>query len=291
MAVVFGRICSSYRSSLWRCLPGCQEVLDRFSGFGLLNKECGIHTSSVAFAGHNKWSKVRHIKIPKDAERSRRFAKLCMMIRIAVREGGPNPDLNATLYNLIEQCRQCNMPKVSIESAIKGSDKSKPASYALYQARGPGGASLLLELLTDNTNRTFQELKIILNKNGGTATDGARHCFRKKGVVTVQPCDKDGSPVSMEQALEFAIQAGAEDVQESLDDEDKDVYKFICEVPSLREVRTQLVTLGMVPISSSPEYVPAVTVQVSDSHKEQLFRLLELLNNHSEVIRIYDNVE
>ncbi|XP_068118689.1 translational activator of cytochrome c oxidase 1-like [Hyperolius riggenbachi] len=183
------------------------------------------------------------------------------------------------------------MPKTTIETAIKGAEKSKPTSYALFQARGPGGASLLIELLTDNTSRSFLDLKRLLIKNGGTATDGALHCFTRKGVVTVQPYDKDGSPVSMEQALEFAIHAGAEDVQEALDQEDKDVYKYICEVSSLRDVRSQLVTLGMVPISSGPEYLPSITVQPTDSDKEQLFQLLELINNHPEVLRVYDNVE
>ncbi|XP_072270638.1 translational activator of cytochrome c oxidase 1 isoform X2 [Pyxicephalus adspersus] len=291
MALVLGRICSSYRTTLWRSLLGCQEALDRFSCSSVLVKGSSIHTSSLMFAGHNKWSKVKHIKGPKDAERSRLFARLSMMIKVAVREGGPNPDMNTPLYNLIEQCRQRNMPKASIETAIKGAEKSKATSYALYQARGPGGASLLIELHTDNTNRTFADLKGILIKNGGTTTDGARHCYSRKGVVTVQPYDKDGTPVSMEQALEFAIQAGAEDVQESQDEEDKDVYKFICEVPSLRDVRSELLNLGMVPISSSPEYLPIITVQVSDSDKEQLFHLLELINNQPEVLRVYDNIE
>ncbi|KAM5135560.1 translational activator of cytochrome c oxidase 1 [Mantella aurantiaca] len=291
MAIALGRICLSYRRNIWRSLLGCQEAVDRFHGSVLLTKESAIHTSPLAFAGHNKWSKVKHIKGPKDAERARVFAKLAMMIKVAVREGGSNPDFNTHLHNLYEQCRQRNMPKSSIEAAIKGADKSKSTSYALLQARGPGGASLLIELLTDNTNRSFSDIKFIINKKGGTPTDGARHCFTKKGVVTVQTYDKDGSPVSMEQALEFAIQAGAEDVQESQDEEDKDVYKYICEVPSLHEVRLQLSTLGMVPISSAPEYLPTLTVQVSDSDKEQLFRLIELLNNHSDVLRIYDNVE
>ncbi|KAM9296370.1 translational activator of cytochrome c oxidase 1 [Gastrophryne carolinensis] len=214
-----------------------------------------------------------------------------MMIKVAVKEGGPNPDLNPYLFNLVEQCRQRNMPKTSIEAAIKGAEKSKPASYAFFQARGPGGASLLIELLTDNTNRSFADLKLILNKNGGTATDGARHCFNKKGVVTVQTYNKDGSPVEMEQALEIAIQAGAEDVQEAQDEEDKDVYKYICEVPSLRDVRSELLSLGMVPISSALEYLPIITVQPSDSDREQLFRLLELIKNQPDVLHVYDNVE
>ncbi|XP_077316331.1 translational activator of cytochrome c oxidase 1 [Lithobates pipiens] len=290
MAVVLGRICSSYRSNLWRSLLGCQEARNKINSSVLL-KESAIHTSSSTFAGHNKWSKVKHIKGPKDAERARIFAKLSMMIKVAVKEGGSNPELNPHLYNLVEQCRQRNMPKSSIEIAIKGADKSKLTSYVLYQARGPGGASLLIELLTDNPNRSFSELKHLLNKNGATSTDGARHCFTKKGVVTVQTYDKDGRPVPMEQALEFAILAGAEDVQESQDEEDKDIYKYICEVPSLRDVRSQLVTQGMVPISSAPEYLPTITVQLSDSDKEKLFHLLELINNQSDVMRIYDNIE
>ncbi|XP_056404266.1 translational activator of cytochrome c oxidase 1 [Hyla sarda] len=289
MSLVLGRLCVSYRSCLWRSLSGCQEALDRFCCPG--RQGASLHTSIVASAGHNKWSKVKHIKGPKDAARARLFAKLSMMIKVAVREGGPHPDFNPQLYQLIEQGRQRNMPKVSIEAAIKGADKSKPTSYALLQARGPGGCSLIIELLTDNTSRSFADLRLLLNKNGGTPTD-ALHCFNKKGVVTTQTQDRDGKPVQMEQALDLAIQSGAEDVQEFQDEEEEtDVYKYICDLSSLRDVRSQLISLGLVPISSGLEYLPITTVELSDADKERVFKLLELIKDQPDVMRIYDNIE
>ncbi|XP_040290913.1 translational activator of cytochrome c oxidase 1 [Bufo bufo] len=291
MALALGRFCSSYRSSLWRSLSGCQEALDRLCCPGLGPQESSLHTSAIASAGHNKWSKVKHIKGPKDAARARLFAKLTMMIKVAVREGGPHPDFNPQLYQLVEQGRQRNMPKASIEVAIKGADKCKPTSYALYQARGPGGCSLIIELLTDNTNRSFAELRGLLNKNGGTHTD-VLHCFNKKGIVTVQTQDRDGKPVPMEQALDMAIQAGAEDVLEIQDEEEeKDVYKYVCGLPTLRDVRSQLISLGLVPISSGPEYLPNITVELSDTDKERVFKLLELIKDQPDVMRVYDNIE
>ncbi|KAM4033306.1 translational activator of cytochrome c oxidase 1 isoform 1-T2 [Anomaloglossus baeobatrachus] len=288
MSLALGRFCVSYRSSLWRSLSGCQEALDRLHCPG---REARLHASAVASAGHNKWSKVKHIKGPKDAARSRLFARLSAMIKVAVREGGPNPDFNPQLYQLVEQGRQRNMPKASIEAAVKGADKSKPTSFALYQARGPGGCSLIIELLTDNTSRSFADLKLLLNKNGGTHTD-ALHCFNKKGVVTVQTQNRDGKPVQMEQALDLAIQAGAEDVEEMQDEEEeKDVYKYICDSSALRDVRNQLIALGLVPISSGPEYLPNITVQLSDTDKERVFKLLELIKDQPDVMRVYDNIE
>ncbi|XP_075703088.1 translational activator of cytochrome c oxidase 1 [Rhinoderma darwinii] len=291
MSLALGRFCFCYRSRLWRSLSAYQAALDRSHCAGLGPHEASLHTSAVASAGHNKWSKVKHIKGPKDAARARLFTKLTMMIKVAVREGGPNPDFNTLLYQLVEQGRQRNMPKASIEAAIKGADKSKPTSYSLYQARGPGGCSLIIELLTDNTNRSFAELRGLLNKNGGTHTD-AMHCFNKKGVVTVQTQDQDRKPVQMEKALDLAIQAGAEDVQETQDEEEeKDVYKYICDLSSLRDVRSQLISLGLVPISSGPEYLPNVTVQLSDTDKEKVFKLLELIKDRPDVMRVYDNIE
>ncbi|OCT60067.1 translational activator of cytochrome c oxidase 1 [Xenopus laevis] len=289
MSVALTRICFAHRKHALRLI--CREPPGRWSLPIVASQGRDLHTSLAASAGHNKWSKVKHIKGPKDEARARIFAKLSMMMKVAVREGGPNPDLNSTLYQLIEQCRERNMPKASIEAAIKGADKAKPSSCVLYEGRGPGGASLLIELLTDNNSRTYAEVKLLMGKNSGVMCDGARHSFDKKGVVTVRSHDRDGSRVPLEKALELAIEAGAEDVQEAQDEEDKDVYKYICDIPSLREVRSSLSSFGLVPISSGAEFCPKTTVQLSDTDMEQASHLLDLLNNHPEVIRVYDNIE
>nr|XP_006638219.1 PREDICTED: translational activator of cytochrome c oxidase 1 [Lepisosteus oculatus]XP_015217343.1 PREDICTED: translational activator of cytochrome c oxidase 1 [Lepisosteus oculatus] len=250
-----------------------------------------VHCSSVRFAGHNKWSKVKNIKGPKDAARSRMFMKFALMIRLAVREGGANPDFNAQLANIIEQCRSKNMPKASIEAAVKGADKSKASSYALYEGRGPGSSSLLIEILTDNNARSHREIKHILAKNGGTMCDGARYSFQRKGVVTASGQDAAGRVVSLERALELAIESGAEDVRETEDEEEKPLLQFICDVSSLRGVRQALDSLGLRTLAAGPEFVACSLAQLSQGEMESASRLLEVLNECPDVIRVWDNIQ
>ncbi|MBN3296528.1 TACO1 oxidase, partial [Amia calva] len=251
----------------------------------------GVRVSSVLWAGHNKWSKVKNIKGPKDAARSRMFMKLAMMIRLAVREGGANPDFNVQLANIVEQCRSKNMPKASIETAIKGAEKSKGSAYVLYESRGPGGSALLIEILTDNKTRTHQEIKHILNKNGGVLCDGARYNFEHKGVVTAAGEDLEGRTVSLERALELAIESGAEDVRDTQDEEEKPLLQFICDVSSLRSVREALDSLGLRTVSGGQEFVACNSVQLSDSDLESASRLLEVLSDCPDVIRVWDNIQ
>ncbi|XP_015275035.1 PREDICTED: translational activator of cytochrome c oxidase 1 [Gekko japonicus] len=248
-----------------------------------------IHASCALFAGHNKWSKVKHIKGPKDMARSRLFQKLSMMIRLAVKEGGPNPELNTNLANIIEQCRSKSMPKTSIEGAISSGDKSK-STFQFFEARGPGGSSLLIEILTDNTKRTSQEIRRILNKYRGLLAEGVRHNFEKKGIIVVGTKDQAGNPISSEQALELAIEAGAEDVQEEEDEDEKMTLKFICSVPTLRQVREKLDTLGLCSHSVSLEFIPTVIAQLSDEEMDQASQLLEALRDCEDVVRVYDNI-
>uniref|UniRef100_A0A8D0B3N9 Translational activator of cytochrome c oxidase 1 n=1 Tax=Salvator merianae TaxID=96440 RepID=A0A8D0B3N9_SALMN len=265
------------------------NVLFRRQLLALLDhSNCPIHGSCATLAGHNKWSKVKNVKIPKDHERALLFQKLSMMIRVAVKEGGPNPQLNSNLAGIIEQCRSKNMPKSSIEAAIAGGEKAK-SSYLLFEVRGPGGCSLLIETLTDNVNRTSHEIHHLLNRYGGLISRGARHCFEKKGIITVSSKDQSGSPVYLERALELAIEAGAEDVQEQEDDE-KMVLKFICAVPMLHKVRKNLESQGLCPFSSGLEYIPTVNVQLSDEEMVQASQLLNALQDSLDVVQVYDNV-
>ncbi|XP_023569904.1 translational activator of cytochrome c oxidase 1 isoform X2 [Octodon degus] len=214
--------------SLSRCArargPGVLEAAPRgvLPGSGSCAAGRTLHLTSEAPAGHNKWSKVRHIKGPKDAERSRIFSKLSLSIRLAVKEGGPNPELNSNLLNILEVCRSKHMPKSTIEAALK-MEKTKDI-YLLYEGRGPGGSSLLIEALSNSGFKCQSDIRHILNKNGGMMTEGARHCFDKKGVVTVGVEDKEKKAVGLERALELAFAAGAEDVQED-EDEDKNFLK------------------------------------------------------------------
>lgn len=208
------------------------------------------------------------------------------MIRVAVKEGGPNPELNLNLAHLLEQCRNKNMPKAAVEAAIKSAEKAKPASQHMVEARGPGGCLLLIEVLTDNNSRTQQDIKKILSRKGGMLTDGARHNFEKRGVVMVP-----AKNVTAERALELAIEAGAEDVQEAEDDEEQSILKFICEMAELKKVRTSLEQQDLLITSAGLEFIPRNVVPLDDDHLNSASNLIEALSDCPDVIRVWDNIQ
>ncbi|XP_029383824.1 translational activator of cytochrome c oxidase 1 [Echeneis naucrates] len=245
-----------------------------------------LQLSSASCAGHNKWSKVKHIKGPKDEARGKMFMKFGMMIKLAVKEGGPNPDLNVSLAHILEQCRNKNMPKASIEAAIKNAEKAKPASQHMFEARGPGGCLLLIEVLTDNNSRSHQEIKRLLNKNGGMLSDGVRHNFIRRGVVVMA-----GRTISTEKALELAIEVGAEDVEESEDDEEQPLLQFICDTMDTIKVRASLENMGMQIISSGMEFVPNNLLSLDQDQLDAASTLIETVNDHPDVVRVWDNIK
>ncbi|XP_028990704.1 translational activator of cytochrome c oxidase 1 [Betta splendens] len=240
----------------------------------------------VLCAGHNKWSKVKHVKGPKDEARGRMFTKFGMMIKIAVKEGGPNPDMNLNLAHIVEQCRSKNMPKASIEAAIKSAEKAKPTSQHLFEARGPGGCLLLIEVLTDSNARSLQEIKRLLAKNGGMLSDGARNNFNRRGVVLVP-----GQNIPMEQALELALEAGAEDVQETEDEDEQPLLQFICDMTALKKVRSSLEKLGMQVLSAGLEFVPRTLLPLDQYQLDAASTLIESLNDYPDVVRVWDNIQ
>ncbi|XP_075597730.1 translational activator of cytochrome c oxidase 1 [Balearica regulorum gibbericeps] len=253
-----------------------------------------VSVGCPSHAGHNRWSKVKNVKGPRDAARSRLFQRLGWMLRTAAREGGPDPALNAQLANVVEQCRAKNMPKSSIEAAIHGAERSAAVTRLLYEARGPGGLALLLEVLTDNPRRSQQDVRLILTRNGGTMAEGARHSFEQKGVVRVRPRDLQGHPVSLEAALEAALEAGAQDVcpdEEEEEEEEEQSLKFICETSALRTVRERLEASGLRPLSATIEYLPRDRVTLTEGTREQAERLLQALDDCPDIIRLYHNIQ
>ncbi|XP_029954821.1 translational activator of cytochrome c oxidase 1 [Salarias fasciatus] len=252
-------------------------------------RTCPVRTlrlCAALCAGHNKWSKVRHIKGPKDEARAKAFNKLGMMIKIAVKEGGSNPDLNLNLAHLLEQCRSKNMPKASIDAIIKSAEKAKPVSQHMFEARGPGGCLLLIEALTDNISRTQQDVKRLLARHGAMLSDGARHNFNRRGVVLVP-----GQDVTTERALELAIEVGAEDVQETEDEEEKPHLQFICDMTELRKVRSALEELGMQISSAGVEFVPRTLLPLDRDQLDVASSLIGALSDSPDVVRVWDNIQ
>ncbi|KAM9838090.1 translational activator of cytochrome c oxidase 1 [Aulostomus maculatus] len=245
-----------------------------------------LQLCSALCAGHNKWSKVKNVKGPKDNARADYFSRLSKMIKLAVKEGGPNPQSNVKLAQLLEQARKKNMPKISQEAAIKGSETGKVPSQYLYEAQGPGGCKLLIEVLTTSNARSLVEVKIALNKNGGMLCDRVIHNFNKKGLVVVQ-----GHNVSTEQALELAIEVGAEDVQESEDDEDGPVLQFISDLSDLKKVQASLAALGMDVKSAGLGFVPHIFSNLNQDQLDDASALIEALNDCPDVVQVWDNIQ
>src|SRR5881296_83375 len=162
-------------------------------------------------AGHSKWAKVKHFKGAIDAKRGKIFSKLSKEITIAAKLAGGDPDMNARLRMVLLKCRAANMPWDNIERAIKkGTGGGEGAAFEdlTYEAYGPNGVALMVELSTDNRNRTAAEIRSLLSKNGGAiATPGSvSRLFHRKGQIIVP---RDGA--NEDQLMELALEAGAED--------------------------------------------------------------------------------
>src|SRR6266513_3080912 len=235
-------------------------------------------------AGHSKWAKVKHFKGAIDAKRARIFAKLSREIAVAARMGGPDPDMNPRLRMVLLKCRTANMPADNIERAIrKGTGGGDTTSFEdlTYEIYGPHGVALLVELSTDNRNRTAAEIRSLLSKNGGSiATAGSvSRLFQRKGLIIVsrEAADED-------RLMELALDAGAEDFKA-----EPEGYEIITAPANLEEVHRQVETKGIKCEAAEVTWLPAVTVPVSKHDASTVNKLLETLEEHEDVKEVYTN--
>src|SRR5881397_2133547 len=223
-------------------------------------------------AGHSKWAQIKHKKATVDARRGKLFTKLARAIAVAARDGGGDPEGNASLANAIEKAKGYRMPKENIERAIArgigaGGDAAAIESV-VYEGYGPGGVAILVEALTDNRNRTGAGVRHIFTKHAGTLGEpgSVAYLFDKRGLVVV-----DASRWS-EDDLEPAIDAGAEDIVA-----DGDIYEVICDPADLAAVRAALEEAGVEIQSAEVVQRPTSRVSVDEADVGRLVRLLEAL--------------
>ena len=233
-------------------------------------------------AGHSKWAKVKHFKGAIDAKRGKIFAKLSKEISIAAKLAGGDPNMNPRLRMVLLKCRGANMPNDNIERAIKrGTGEGGAINYEdlTYEVYGPGGVAILVELSTDNRNRTAAEIRSILTKNGGSmASAGAvTRLFHRKGQIIV-PRQAANEDVVMEAALE----AGAEDFKA-----EPEGYEILTDPASFEAVHKAIEAKGIKPEAAAVTYLPAMTAPGT----EAVSRLLELLEDHDDVKEVYSNAE
>ena len=237
-------------------------------------------------AGHSKWASIKHKKKVVDARRGQAFTKLARAIQVAAREGGGDTTGNPALALAVQRAKDARMPKDNIERAIAkgtGADRDAEAiESAVYEGYGPGGVAILVEALTDNRNRTGADVRHMFTKHGGNLGEpgSVAWTFEKKGEVVV-----DGSRYG-EEALEAAIDAGAEDV--SLDG---DVWEVVTAPGDLTAVREALQAQGVELDSAELVMRPTTRTPVDEDQVGTLMRLIETLEEHDDVQAVHANFD
>jgi len=235
-------------------------------------------------AGHSKWAKVKHFKGAIDAKRGRIFAKLSREITIAAKLGGGDPDLNPRLRMALLKSRSANMPSDNVERAIRkgtgGGDTSQFEDLT-YEIYGPHGVALLVELSTDNRNRTAAEIRSLLTKNGGTmATPGSvSRLFQRKGQIIVSR-----ESANEDQLMELALDSGAEDFRAEAEG-----YEIITDPMQFEAVHKAVEAKGIPCATAEIAWLPALTVPVADQDAPAVNRLIESIEEHDDVREIHTN--
>ncbi|EXX55088.1 hypothetical protein RirG_228530 [Rhizophagus irregularis DAOM 197198w] len=252
---------------------------------------CNINNVQKRFSGHNKWSKIRHVKGVKDLERGILFTKLSKEIQLAVKLGGSDPGQNVRLAAALASAKKAHMPKDNIDNSIKralGQTKADSIESITYEGYGPGGIAFLIETLTDNKNRTVKDLKHFFAKAGGSMS-AVSWMFNKRGSVQFNHgSTQDTLDKMMDNAIEIN---GVEDIQE-LDD---DSLEIICPSPSVNVIYEELTTkYNYEVIRMSSGYIPTSTIKLNEDDKdlmEKFTRFMNNLNDHEDVIKVHNNAE
>ncbi len=232
-------------------------------------------------SGHSKWATTKRQKAVVDAKRGALFTKIANQIAIAARSG-TDPNMNPSLAMMLEKARQANMPKVNIERAIaRVSDKNAAALIEeVYEGYGPGGVGIIIEVATDNKNRTMPEVRNILSKNGGRMADPGSVMFQfaRKGWIEISDKGED--------AMMTVLDSGAEDVEEGEDG------LFITTAPNeLMQIRQKLIEAGLHVTDAELKYLPTTTVPVEGDNAEKLEKLLDSLDDLDDVTAVHTNAE
>ncbi|MBN2447339.1 MAG: YebC/PmpR family DNA-binding transcriptional regulator [Phycisphaerae bacterium] len=237
-------------------------------------------------SGHSHWARIKRAKSVTDARRGKAWSRLARGIIIAARAGGGDPEMNLNLRYAIDAAKAENMPRDTIERAIKrGSGELGGAELVelSFEGYGPGGAAIMCVALTDNRNRTAPEIKKILEQRGGNL--GAPSCvswmFSKRGVITVPT-----SAASEEQLTDIALENGADDIQQV-----GEVFELSCDPSAYDALRKALDEAGIKPDSAELSMVPSSNITLTGDDAARMLRLVEALEDHDDVQNVYSNFE
>jgi YebC/PmpR family DNA-binding regulatory protein len=237
-------------------------------------------------SGHSKWSSIKHKKAVKDARKGKLFTKLIKEITVAARMGGGDINANPRLRTAVLAARASSMPSDNIDRAVKkGTGELEGVSYeeVTYEGYGPGGAAIMVQVVTDNKNRTVSEIRRLFTKHGGNL--GESGCvawmFDKKGHITV-----DGSSVDEEKLMTLALEGGAEDVRE-----EEGMFEILTTPDMFEKVREQLEREKVPMTTAQVALLPKNTVTLDVHSAEQTLKLTEELEDHDDVQSVAANFD
>jgi len=239
-------------------------------------------------SGHSKWATIKRKKAAKDSKRSDQFAKLLRAVEVAAREGGGDPAANMTLASAVEKAKASSVPSDNIDRAIKrgsGAD-ADGARYEeiTYEGYAPGGIALFIETLTDNRNRTAQDVRHAFTRNGGNLgeTGSTGWMFTRKGVIVVE---RSAAP-DVERLLELALEAGAEDLNDS-----ESSWEIVTDPAALAAVRDALKEAGIDIFSAELTMLPQSSIPVDGGEARRVLQLIDALDDLEDVQNVYANFD
>jgi len=237
-------------------------------------------------SGHNKWSSIKHKKGAADAKRGKVFTKVIREITVAARMGGGDINGNPRLRAAVALAKSENMPKDNIDRAIKkGTGELEGVSYeeANYEGYGPGGVAVLVDCLTDNKNRTVADVKHLFERYGGSLGEPGcvAYMFEKKGLIVIEK-DK----VDEEELLDLVLEAGAEDVKE-----EETEFNVITDASDFESVKKAVDDAGIPNTFAEVTMIPQNTVEVEGKKAQQIFNLIEALEDVDDVSNVYANFD
>jgi YebC/PmpR family DNA-binding regulatory protein len=236
-------------------------------------------------SGHSHWATIKHKKGAIDAKRGKLFSKLSRAIIIAARHGGGDPEMNLKLRYAIDKARQVSMPKDNIERAVKrgtGEVEGLTFEEIVYEGYGPGGVAILVEVLTDNRNRTASEIRKIFERSGGKmgSAGSVGYLFERKGVFSVE-----ASAIDEDKLMEIVLDAGADDMKRS-----GSTFDITCDPSAFNHVQEALKKSGVTPVVAEISQVPKAPVDVEAETGKKVLRLMEALDDQDDAQNVYSNV-
>jgi len=237
-------------------------------------------------SGHSKWHSIKHKKGAADAKRGKVFTRLIKELTVAARAGGGDPDMNPRLRTIVAEAKANNMPRENIERAIRrGTGQEPGVSYeeAQYEGYGPGGAALIIDVLTDNKNRTAGEIRHLLEKHGGNlaAPNAVAWMFHKKGYIVIEKTKADE-----EKLMTVVLDAGADDLQD--DDDNWEVFSTPEAFPAVNDA---VKALGIEPATAKVQMIPQNYVKLEGKVAQQMVKLMGDLDDHDDVQNVSSNFD